>query len=160
MKKLKNTTALFVILVLAIANAPLFSQNVLEKEITGYWFTPEKDCIAEIYLENDRLYGKLEWFKVEVDENGDPIKDEKNPNEKLRNKPLLKKVFLINFKRTEKPEKWKGGKIYNPNDGRSYKGEITHEGNDTLIVRGYIGISLLGKNSIWTRVPEQFFTKK
>lgn len=160
MKELKNKTALFVILMLTITIIPLSSQNVAEKDITGYWFTPEKDCIAEIYLENDRLYGKLDWFKEDTDKNGEPIKDEKNPNEKLQNKPLLKKVFLINFKRTEKSEKWKGGKIYNPNDGRSYKGEITQVGNDSLIVRGYIGISLLGKNSIWTRVPKHFFTKK
>jgi len=36
-------------------------------------------------------------------------------------------------------EKWEGGKIYNPKNGKTYKCTIWLEGNN-LKVRGYLGI--------------------
>jgi uncharacterized protein (DUF2147 family) len=46
--------------------------------------------------------------------------------------------------------KWEGGKIYDPNNGKTYSCKMTLEGN-TLKVRGFVGISLLGRTTIWTR---------
>jgi uncharacterized protein (DUF2147 family) len=58
--------------------------------------------------------------------------------------------MLKNFKYDE--DEWSGGYIYNPSDGKEYKGYIKLKDQNTLAVRGYVGISLLGKTDTWIRV--------
>jgi uncharacterized protein (DUF2147 family) len=41
------------------------------------------------------------------------------------------------------------GKIYDPKNGKTYSCKITHKGN-TLDLRGFVGISLIGRTSTWT----------
>jgi uncharacterized protein (DUF2147 family) len=53
---------------------------------------------------------------------------------------------------TKDGEEYSGGKILDPKNGKLYKCYITLEGNDKLKVRGYIGISLLGRTQYWKRV--------
>ncbi|MBK6374224.1 MAG: DUF2147 domain-containing protein [Saprospiraceae bacterium] len=45
-----------------------------------------------------------------------------------------------------------GGNIYDPKNGSTYKCYMVLDGN-RLNIRGYIGISLIGRTSVWTRVP-------
>jgi len=47
--------------------------------------------------------------------------------------------------------KWQNGKIYNGLTGKSYNVIVTIKGN-MLDLRGYIGIPLLGKTTVWQRV--------
>ena len=50
-------------------------------------------------------------------------------------------------------DKYDGGKILDPEEGKVYKCKMTlNEAGDQLEVRGYIGISLIGRSQIWTRV--------
>jgi uncharacterized protein (DUF2147 family) len=51
-------------------------------------------------------------------------------------------------------DRWKKGIIYAPDDGKTYKCKLTMEEPDRLKVRGYIGISMLGRTEEWTRVAE------
>jgi uncharacterized protein (DUF2147 family) len=46
---------------------------------------------------------------------------------------------------------WAGGKIYDPENGKTYSCKMVLDGEQYLKVRGYIGISLLGRTEIWTR---------
>ena len=47
--------------------------------------------------------------------------------------------------------KWEDGWIYDPDSGSTYTAEMHLEGPDTLKLRGYLGISLLGQTQVWTR---------
>jgi uncharacterized protein (DUF2147 family) len=46
---------------------------------------------------------------------------------------------------------WEGGKIYDPKKGSTYSCTIRMKDVNTLEVRGYIGISLIGRTDVWTR---------
>lgn len=45
---------------------------------------------------------------------------------------------------------WGGGSILDPKSGKIYKAKITLEGNK-LLVRGYVGVSLLGRTQVWRK---------
>jgi len=48
---------------------------------------------------------------------------------------------------------WDGGSILDPENGKVYKCKMHVEDNgQKLVVRGYIGISLLGRSQTWNRV--------
>ncbi|MGL6030500.1 MAG: DUF2147 domain-containing protein, partial [Legionella sp.] len=45
---------------------------------------------------------------------------------------------------------WDGGSILDPKTGKIYKAKATLQGNK-LLVRGYIGVSALGRTQTWVR---------
>jgi Uncharacterized protein conserved in bacteria len=47
---------------------------------------------------------------------------------------------------------WVDGEVYNADDGRTYHCEVSLKDPDHLVLRGYIGIPLLGGSTVWTRV--------
>ena len=65
-------------------------------------------------------------------------------------KPVLGMVFLWGL--TQQGEEFKGGFILDPDNGKVYKAKLRlEEGGHKLQVRGFIGISLLGRTQTWVR---------
>ncbi|MDO7744042.1 MAG: DUF2147 domain-containing protein, partial [Pedobacter sp.] len=48
--------------------------------------------------------------------------------------------------------KWTDGKIYDPKSGKTYSCNMNIKDNGQLNMRGYIGISLIGRSETWKRV--------
>ena len=74
------------------------------------------------------------------------------------NQPWLG-LQLIRGMRPEQDDKYGGGTILDPRDGKVYHAtmKLTPDGQ-TLVVRGYIGIEILGQNEYWTRLPDSAYS--
>ena len=126
-----------------------------ENDIVDMWWNQEKTSKIKIFLaQNGKYAGKIEWLKEPLDEHGNPKVDNNNPNEKLRNNPRIGLAILKNFVFNKKKNKWEGGTIYDPNNGKTYDSYMYFDGNtDKLQLRGYVlGMPFLGRTSVWERV--------
>ncbi len=83
---------------------------------------------------------------------GKIVTDRNNPNPALRARPLTGLRLLTGLHYNAKENDWTDGQIYDTDNGRSYHCLVRLDGPDRLVLRGYIGIPLFGKNTYWTRV--------
>ena len=118
-------------MILSMALA-LFSLAGYSQTIIGKWQTEAGDAKVEIYEANGKVNGKIVWL-----EKGPDTKDTHNTDEKMRSRKLMGVNILSGL--TKKSEKWEGGRIYNPKNGKTYKCSIWLDG-DKLKVRGYLGV--------------------
>ncbi len=121
--------------------------------ILGVWMNEKKDSKIEIYKKGNEYFGKIIWLKNDHNENGSsPKTDSKNPNEKLRNRPITGINILTELEWDADENEWNEGEIYDPRSGSTYSMFARLEDQNTLFLKGYIGISLIGRSTIWTRV--------
>ena len=136
------------ILFLTFCTVATFAQN--KDAVVGKWLSATSEGQIEIYKRADKYFGKLSWIKDPNDEKGKPKVDAKNPNPSLRNKPVLGLELLKDF--VFEDGKWTDGTIYDPQTGKTYSCNLTLKENGQLNIRGYIGISLIGRSETWKRV--------
>jgi uncharacterized protein (DUF2147 family) len=140
-----------VLLFLAATAMSGFAQNHKPDDVLGTWLNQEATGKITIYKEGDKYFGKLVWLRTPNDSvTGLPRTDKENPDVKLKSNPLIGLVNLKNFVFDGKDE-WSGGTIYDPKNGKTYKCYIQFESSNRLKIRGYVGVSLLGRNTFWTR---------
>jgi uncharacterized protein (DUF2147 family) len=60
-------------------------------------------------------------------------------------------LVVISGLQPSDPNKW-DGYVYNPQDGKTYSGNITVLSDRALRLRAYIGLPIFGKSQTWTRV--------
>ena len=119
--------------------------------IVGVWKTGEGNAMVRIYKNGDKYQGKVVWLKEPVDpETGKPKQDKNHPDEANRTRPVLGLVNIWGFSFKEN-NLWDDGNIYDPKNGSTYSCTIKMINPNTLEVRGYIGVSIIGRTDNWTR---------
>lgn len=152
-------TAVLVLISMAFAGS-VNAQSKADK-IVGYYLTYDDETGAEksqvqIYKDaNGKYYGKVVWLKEPL-KNGKPKVDDKNPDVKLQNRPIIGLEMLKGFKYNASDNEWTDGTIYNPSSGKTYNCYINFESPTKVKIRGYIGASWmgLGKTAYWTKEAE------
>jgi uncharacterized protein (DUF2147 family) len=138
---------------LAFLSLIIFAVTIAAKaqdKVEGLWYNAEKTGKIEIKREADgKFNGKVVWLKEPL-KDGKPKLDELNTDEKLRARPRLGLPVLNGFVK-DGDNKYVDGTIYDPQNGKTYSCKMTLKGK-TLDIRGYIGISLFGRTTTWTRV--------
>ena len=119
--------------------------------IVGVWKTGEGTAMVRIYKNGDKYQGKIVWLKEPNDpETGKPKIDKNHPDESVRSRPILGLINVWGF--VHKGENvWEEGNIYDPKNGNTYSCTIKLDNPNALEVRGYIGVSLIGRTDVWTR---------
>lgn len=121
------------------------TQMLIEK----VWYNTDRSAKIQIYKNGSAYEGKIVWLKEPKDANGANKVDKHNPDERLRNKPVNGLVILRGLK-LETSGKFTGGTIYDPKNGKTYSCKMNLIDPTNLEVRGFIGISLLGRTEHWT----------
>ena len=124
------------------------------QDLVGIWSTKDDQSKIEIYKCGEKYCGKVVDLKEKVypedhERAGQPKVDLNNKKKERRNDPIIGLNLMKGFK--FKGKLWEGGTIYDPDNGKTYKCQIKLPDNDTLEVRGYIGIPALGRTEVWTR---------
>jgi uncharacterized protein (DUF2147 family) len=126
--------------------------------IVGVWNTADNDAKIEMFKCGGGYCGRIVYLEepnFPADDKqgmaGLPMVDRNNPNPALRRRSLIGLTFLEGF-HYQGDNVWDGGRIYNPENGKIYKARISLADGDHILLRGYWGISLLGKTETWVRI--------
>lgn len=127
-------------MVLSTANG--FAQSA--DDAFGVWRNPENGSHIKI----SKCGGGLCATIVKVAEAG--RKDDKNPDPKLRTRPV-QGVTIMNGGTKTGPATW-SGKLYNTLDGETYNGTLTVVDKTHLKLQGCVLGGLICQGPTWTRV--------
>jgi len=119
--------------------------SAADSDVRGWWQEPS-GAVIQIASCAEGLCLKI----VALSGGDHPHNDVHNPDAKLRGRALCGLQIGQHFTQTDRQHA-EGGRLYDPRSGQTYSGSMTAEGN-TLKLRGYLGIKLLGRTEIWTRV--------
>jgi uncharacterized protein (DUF2147 family) len=132
----------------------VFAQE--SQKIAGIWWNAEKTSKIEVKEENGKFTGTVIFIVPEKYVNGQPPKDDKNPDAKLQLRSRLGLKILSGLKYNSGDEEWQDGRIYDPTSGKTYDCYAWFDDNaNVLNMKGYVvGIKWLGKTTAWTRAKE------
>ena len=116
--------------------------------VVGSWTSVDDATGTEkseinLYIENGKLYGKIE--KLLLPEDQGKICVECKGSEK--NQPIEGLVIVQGLEK--EGDSWTDGTILDPANGKRYSCTISLNADGTLNVRGYLGISILGRTQVW-----------
>lgn len=121
--------------------------------LVGVWSPSHGKAKVKVTKVGTKYFGKVVWLKEPLNEQGVKKTDVNNPDAKMHATPLLGYKILKDFEYVGK-KTWENGTIYDPENGSLYSCTIKMTDKNTLDVRGYIGVSMIGRTDTWTRLEQ------
>jgi uncharacterized protein (DUF2147 family) len=145
-------TVLVLFLSLLISQA--FAQAA--QKIAGVWWNDKKTSKIEVKEENGKFIGTVIYINPEKYVNGQPEKDDKNPDVRLRSRSKLGLQILSGLKFNATDNEWQGGSIYDPDNGKTYDCFAWFDKDPNILnLKGYVaGIKWLGRSTTWTKATK------
>lgn len=110
------------------------------ERLVGEWITDSQSariaittCVDDPAL----LCGRIVWLARPLGADGTPVRDSRNPDPGRRHRPLLGSDIIRGF-RSSGSDRWSGGTIYDPENGRTYDARMRLTGVDTLEMKGCV----------------------
>jgi len=125
----------------------------MQDAILGRWESTEKNLIVQVYKQGNAFKAKIVWFHDD-DDTITPVEqrlDTKNPDKNLRTRKIVGADVLSGLIYNPKQNKWVNGRIYDSSSGRTWDATVWLTDQNTLRVRGFYLVRLLGKTLIFTR---------
>lgn len=135
---------------LLLSAGSVLAQDAADKLI-GLWEPSNGKARVKIEKIGNKYYGKIVWLLEPNDpQTGQPKLDKNNPDASMRSVPLKGYRMLKDFIYAD--GEWKDGTIYDPESGSTYNCVIKIKDNNTLDIRGFVGVKALGRTDVWKRV--------
>ena len=116
---------------------------------TGIWWSAEHDAKIEITRDKDgALTGRLiALLPIDADS-----VDAHNANPALRRRPVLGLTIIKGFTHKLGEKEWQNGTVYDPQEGKTYQGNLWMDDAEHLNLHGFVGIALLGRTEVFDKV--------
>jgi uncharacterized protein (DUF2147 family) len=135
----------------AIAFAVLGLTDAALADPIGTWLTENGRSRVRIADCGGALCGTVVWLKEPNDpETSKPKTDKNNADAGKRSRPLIGVQVMLGM-RPNGPNKW-SGQVYNAEDGKTYSGNLTEQGPNSVRLEGCALGGLVCKGQNWTRV--------
>jgi len=136
--------------VLAALLATLATPALAADPVEGEWIVQSgtaKVRIAPCAGDAQRLCGLISALRDPAER---AARDANNPDPKLKTRPILGLPLIRDFQRVE-TARWTGGRIYDPNSGKTYNSKLRLNLDGTLKVEGCV--SVICQAQTWRRAP-------
>lgn len=118
----------------------------------GVWTDEQGETQVELFRCGEQLCGRIVQLAHPTDVEGKPRLDVHNPDPKRRSQPHLGLTIIQDLHYNADDNRWDGGQIYDPDNGRTYSCYVRALNPNQLEVKGYIGFALVGRSQTWKRV--------
>jgi uncharacterized protein (DUF2147 family) len=126
------------------------SESALAADPTGVWLTQTGTSRIRVADCGGALCGTIIWLKEPNDpDTGKPKTDKNNSDASKRSRPLLGVQIVLGMK-PGGADKWTG-QVYNAEDGKTYSGNLTFSGGNSLQLQGCALGGLVCKSQTWTK---------
>jgi uncharacterized protein (DUF2147 family) len=121
-------------------------------KIIGIWVPAKGTSQIRIFkATNGKYYGKVEWLEKDKDK-----LDVNNPDQAQQDKKILGSMILKDFSYNADKNRWEGGTVYDPDNGKTYDCFMWFNGDEnTMTLKGYVlGMKFVGRAEDWKRESE------
>ena len=128
---------------MALANSPVGQWHTLDDK------TGEVKSVVLIFEQQGVVRGRVE--KV-LRKDADPAAKCDKCSDDRKNLPILGLEIIRGAKKAAGKNVWEDGEILDPENGKTYSSKLTiDESGKKLELRGFIGVSLIGRSQTWVR---------